>query len=246
VTEARPHGATASPVEAAAFGFTVGRLEYGPDTDWATVDIDADLASSDFDLVVLRYPTERLEVVERVHASGRRSLTADTLLHFRWEPLALADTGGLSLRPLDESDVPLLDLLVSESFAGYRNHYLSNPMTRHVNPVAAYQEWARTFIDHPTRRAFVVQAPGDDEAGMCAFEWDGTHLESILAGVRPRARGHSIYPDVLRLQGNWACEHGLTSMGILTQVWNTAAMRAMIRTGFLPERALSTLHVMRP
>lgn len=246
MTEKRTTGATASPAETAAFGFTVGRLEYGPATDWDAVDIDADLAASDFDLIIVRYPAEHLEVAERVFASGRPSLMADTLLHFRWEPIAPEETEGLVLRPFDHTSTDVLDAIVADVFADYRNHYMSNPLTSHVNAVAAYQDWARAFVDHPGRRVFLVQTPDDAEAGMCAVEWSGTHLESILAGMRPRSRGRRAYQNVLRLQANWACELGLTSMGILTQVWNTRAMRSMIRTGFLPEHSLSTLHVMRP
>ena len=77
------------------------------------------------------------------------------------------------------------------------------------------------------------------------FEWDDTHLESILAGMRPRARGVGGYQDVLRCQANWAVQHGLTSMGVLTQVWNISAMKPMIRAGFEPDYAVSTLHIMR-
>lgn len=238
-------GIAPSPTETEAFGFSVGRLTYGPDTDWSTTDIDADLAAGDFDLVVARYPAEHLEVAERAFASGRPSIMADTLMHFRWEPIAPADTDDLSLRTLDGADAALLDDLVADVFADYRNHYLSNPMTSHVDVAGAYQNWARSFLATPGRKAFVVQTPDDDDAGMCVVEWSGTHLESILAGMRPRARGRGAYQNVLRLQANWACEQGLTSMGILTQVWNTGAMRSMIRTGFLPEYAVSTLHVMR-
>ena len=218
---------------------------YGPDTDWSTTDIDAELAAGDFDLVIARYPAEHLEVAERVFASGRPSIMADTLMHYRWEPIAAAETEGLSLRALDPRDADVLDELVEDVFADYRNHYLSNPKTSHVNVAGAYQDWARSFLAAPGRQAFIVQTPDDPDAGMCVVEWSGTHLESILAGMRPRARGRRAYQNVLRLQANWACEHGLTSMGILTQVWNTGAMRSMIRTGFLPEYAMSTLHVMR-
>ena len=246
MSEARAQrGAVLSPTETAAFGFTVGRLDYGPGSDRSIDDVEADLAASDVDLVVLRYPAENLEVAQRVFASGRPSLMADTLMHFRWEPLLSGDTGGLRLRRLGPADGPLLDELIAEVFPGYRNHYTSNPMTSHLDVVAGYQEWARSFLEHPTKRAFAVESPTDENAGMCVVEPHGTHLESMLAGVRPRSRGRGAYQGVLQLQANWAVENGMSSMGILTQVWNTSAMRPMIRVGFLPEYALSTLHVMR-
>ena len=237
--------AVPSPSESARFGISVGRLDYTYVADWEGVDVVADLADSDVDLVILRFPAERLEVVRSVHESGRPSLMADTLLHFRREPIERADAHGMQLRPLTSADTALMDDLVADIFPEYRNHYESNPLTRGVNLVEAYQEWARTFLDAPDRRAFCVQIPEDGEAGLCMFEWSDTHLESILAGMRPRARGVGGYQDVLRCQANWGVDNGLTSMGVLTQVWNTSAMKPMIKVGLLPDYAISTMHVMR-
>ena len=55
-----PRGAIASPAETERFGFSVGRLEYSEDTDWAAVNIAADIAASDVDLPLPVVPVTRI------------------------------------------------------------------------------------------------------------------------------------------------------------------------------------------
>ncbi len=234
-----------SPTESRAFGLPVGRLDYGLGADWSRISVGGALEATDSTLVIVRYPAWCLDIQAEVQASGRRTLMADTLLYYRRSPVEPAVHEEVVLRRLLPDEAPLADELIADVFADYRNHYLSNPLTRSVDLVAGYQEWTRASLDHPGRRVFAAGTPAAPDVGICVVEWERGTVEVLLAGLRPAARGRGTYQGLLRRLSGWALEQSHEAIVISTQAWNIAAMRAWSRTGYLPELALSTLHVMR-
>lgn len=234
-----------SAVESSAFGISVGRLDYGLGTDWAAVNVAEAVADADCDLVILRFPSDRLEVMDGVAATGCPSLVADTLLYFAHDLEGPQSSARVALEPMSPADADDSDRLIDTVFAGYRNHYAANPLTRGVDIVSAYQEWTRTSLLRDDRRALRAVDPDGQAVGVCLVDCSSSSYEVLLAGIVPSRRGAGAYQEMLRSLLGWAASSGADQVVISTQAWNLAAMRAWVRTGFLPVLALTTVHVMR-
>lgn len=234
-----------SAVESRTFGIRVGRLDYGLGTQWDDVDIAATLDTADCDLVLLRYPLQRLDITEQLRLSGRPTISSDPLLYYVREP-AEQDHAPVVIRRLDESDLPELDDVIAATFAGHPNHYQVNPLTRSVDIVAAYQEWARATMAHPERRVYLADVPGEGVAGMFMVqEWGGDNFEVLLGGMMPAARGKGWYRSMFRAITNLAHDDGARIAYTAAQASNIPSLRGFTTTGYHPHLSLATVHVMR-
>jgi len=234
----------ASPVESCAFGIRVGRLDYGIGTDWGSVDVTRDLIAGEEDLVILRYPADRLAITRDLAASGLRFLTADMLLYYHRDTVTTAPHEGITFRRLTRADTGLADDLIADVFTGYHNHYLANPLTSGIDLIAAYQEWTQASLEHPSRAVFAAASQRRPDAGMCMVELAGTTAEILLAGLRPTERGGGLYQALTMRAIEWAASQGATDVVSSTQPWNIVGLRTWTKLGFLPELALTTMHVM--
>lgn len=233
-----------SPVESRAFGIRVGRLDYGMGTDWDSVDLTRDLTAGDADLVIMRYPADRLAITRDLAASGLRSLSADMLIYYRWVIASGGATEGITWDRLTGTDRARSENLVSSIFHGYQNHYLANPVTSGIDIVAAYQEWTTTSLDRPSVQVLAMSTSDDLDAGLCMVERIADEVELQLVGLHPSVRGQGRYLLLLRSLAERLAGEGVTSIVSSTQAWNIPALRTWTKVGFLPELALTTVHVM--
>jgi hypothetical protein len=233
-----------SPVESAAFGIRVGRLNYGIGAAWSRIDVVSELRTADFDLVIVRFPAGRFDVPLAIQEAGLIGLPADTLLYYRGQVPTEAPATAVGLRQLSENDSELVADLVGDVFAGYENHYSANPQTRAFSATSAYQDWSHAALGNPSQHVFAATNSVGHAEGICMIELTGGVAEVQLAGIRERSRGRGVYLDLLHALSNWCAAAGVSSIVISTQAWNIAALRAWSRAGYLPELALTTLHVL--
>lgn len=234
-----------SPVESRAFGISVGRLDIGLGADPDGIDLAAALDAGDCDLVLLRYPLQRLDLTEQLRLSGRPTIHADPLLYFVREP-APQDHEPVTTRRLGEADVPELDAVIATVFPGHPNHYQVNPQTRSVDIVAAYQEWARATLAHPDRAVYLADVPGEGVVGMFMVERAGDDLEVLLGGMMPAARGRGLYRAMFRAITQLAHDSGARRAWTAAQASNVPSLRGFTTTGYHPHLSLATVHVLRP
>lgn len=247
--ESEPHPVVVrSAVESRAFGIRVGRLDYGLGADPAQVELATTLANGDCDVVFLRYPAQWLGLAEQLRLAPWPSIPCDPLVYVRRVP-ATFEHAPVTLVPLrDDSpdDLLTLDSLIAAIFPDYPNHYLVNPLTRGVDIVAAYQEWARATYADPHGSVFFVDVAGEGVVGMAmTSEHDGV-VEILLAGLVPASRGRGWYQATFRALTTYADERGARMACTATQVSNTASLRGFTTTGYEPFLALTTAHVLRP
>lgn len=234
-----------SAVESRTFGISVGRLDYGLGADFDHVDLAATLAAGDCDLVLLRYPAQRLDLAEQLRLCGWPSIPCDPLIYVR-RATAPQEHEPITIRRIGEDDLPELDTVIAAIFPGYPNHYLVNPLTRGVDIVAAYQEWARATLADPHGRVFLAGGPDVGVAGMfMAHDEDGM-FEILLGGMMPAVRGRGWYQAMFRAITQYAYETGAQTACTATQVSNAASLRGFTMTGYEPFLALTTAHVVRP
>jgi GNAT superfamily N-acetyltransferase len=252
---------TSSSVESARFGVSMARLSVGYDVaatgaafDEAANDVADALARTPYDVVVVRYPAQVIRLGAVVARSGRDVLPAGALTYWevRAESLPTITDDDLAVEPATQLsgsaiDVGrMLDDVIADSFAGYGNHYLANPLLDSDAALAGYQEWARRSLPGDRDALVLVGPDGPIGAATLVESHDGTsHLEVLLAGLIPAAQGRGSYAVLLTACAGEARRRGLDRLIISTQVHNVRVQRAWARLGLRPFAAVETVHAVR-
>jgi ribosomal protein S18 acetylase RimI-like enzyme len=246
VMEAEASGTGDSPLESARFGCSVERLTVSAAARFPLSSVREAVLGSDADVVVLRYPAERVGWFAELAALGRTAVFADCLLYWRLragrgrgpEPSPDLRAAG----PCDPEDVREL---VAGIFAAYGNHYRANPLFGAAEALAGYQEWALAAAERGDCLTLRDRVSGD-VLGLATLEDTGPRTEILLAGVVPEARGRGVYARLLGAVEERALARGAAEVVISTQGHNTRVQRAWARHGFEPVQAVLTVHLIRP
>lgn len=230
-----------SPVESDALGVSTGRVDVPLDYAGDEVPILDAIAQLDVDLVILRLPANQSQLSSVVALTLRDStmLHTDTLVYWETQvdPIrATPHIGGNVPRPPREVRVA-----VEEIFAGYRNHYSSNPLLSATSAASAYGDWAaRHVLNEQPHRSILIDG---ELAGLATYSVASDHVEVLLAGIRPKFRRQGHYGTLLRAVEAHAVELGIDRLLISTQIHNYAVQRAWARYGMQPVAAIQTFHV---
>ncbi|NUW36452.1 GNAT family N-acetyltransferase [Nonomuraea sp. SMC257] len=250
VIEARAVRAVPSPLESARFGRPVERLTVGagseeePATEDTVDGVREAVLGSAADVIVLRYPAERVGWFAGLTGLGRTAIFADCLVYWslragRGRPPA--PSPGLRTGPL--RDPAAVAALVADIFAAYGNHYLADPLLDPAAALAGYQEWAARSA---AEGSCVALDDGARTLGIATLEDGGPRTEILLAGVVSAARGRGLYAHLLKAVEDQALARGGSEVVISTQSHNTRVQRAWARYGFVPVQAHVTVHLVRP
>lgn len=245
-----------SSFESARFDCSVSRLVVGQRRERRAADeliVTRQLQESTDDLVICRWPGERAEFAAAAIRSSRVLLPADMLVY--WEaPAADFDPAGL----LGESPVSfhratsatrdtadLLSTIISDSFAGYGNHYAANPCLDDGLALQGYIEWAqRVFAESPEN--VILMHDGEQPIGIATMSRDGDDLEIELAGLVAKYQGQGLYGALLAAIRGHAMNSGCSRVIISTQTHNVRVQRAWVKAGFKPFATVATVHAMTP
>ena len=242
-----------SPVESDRFGLQVARMVVpadpgpgvppgGPGTNQHAREV---LEASDADVVIVRHPSQRLDLPAVLRGRGRVLLPADTLLYWR----AVAGTGrrrpppeGMIVSTTRQPDADDLRRLVRESYADYTGHYRANPLFDPDDVTAGYVEW----VEHTVTLGELVTVWEDGQlSAFMTTQPEEDNLEYVLSGVDKRWRGRGTYTQLLLAGEDIAVARGLRFVSLSTQAQNAVAQRSWARLGYEPVTAFSTLHVVR-
>lgn len=248
-----------SPAESAAFGFRVARLSIGG--AWAAEFGDADelahrvteiLRQATEDTVIVRFPSELVEVARLDRPGGRRLQHAGTLLY--WEdPLSDSATLGAGLEAVvlrgdSQPPVGFVDsaiAVVTDSFDGYLNHYAYNVHIPAAIVRDGYVDWTRRTIGDPAGAAILLR-DGDEAiaAATLRFHADGEGVvgEVELASVASHRQGAGRYRDLWSAIRRTAHESGAERLIISTQASNIRVQRSWARLGLVPLASFDTVH----
>jgi GNAT superfamily N-acetyltransferase len=241
-----------SALESDRFGVDVDRLTVPAGVDVPTSSLLFQVAESSADVIVLRYPADRVELFAELLDTGRTPIFADTLVYWRLrvgsgQQVAADPAVTVISAPAGQGAGPIvgddqLDDLIGDVFGDYRNHYLANPLFDRDRALAGYQEWAR----HSARAGGVValRAGADVLALATTGRTEGV-VEIELAGVRAAARGRGLYALLLAGVEELAARAGASEVLISTQAHNVSVQRAWVRYGFEPVASFTTVHLVR-
>jgi hypothetical protein len=152
-----PDRVEVSTVETARFGTTIGRVELGPDTECGASEILDLVDGAEPDVVVLRYPADRVAWPAAFTRGSRAVYHADSIVY--WEcrlsaPVELPT--GTTSRVATASERTLVHDLARSAFADYGSHYRANPRFAPVDIALGYAEWAAHQVDRPGSAVVVV------------------------------------------------------------------------------------------
>lgn len=238
-----------SSVESDAFGIRVGRLTCGRATDWEVVNLAERLSQSDYDLVIFRYLDDQDLVASQLTALDKRVWQADTVLYFCKEigsRRTIEDAGeGITLEKVSSSQLTHeAGRVLDETFAGYRNHYSSNPWLPDLGTLP-YLDWMKRTIETDEGHAWIIRDSEAVAVGIVVGQNDlPTRFEVNLAGIVPDARRRGYYQSALRILEREVQSLGVTEIAISTQSSNVNVIAAWCKEGFLPRLGVKTVHVM--
>ena len=208
------------------------------------------LVSNKVDVAILRFPTSQQHEISRLDRLGVPYIITDVLVYYASDLRALkpseARNPELTFESAGDQHHQVLDALVTEIFAGYQNHYSSNPILPKVDVLDGYCEWARGYCRNggEGRWAWIVRDAGLPVAFLtCSEAEDGQEAEGVLYGVLPEAAGRGIYGDLVRFAQQFFAQRGVPLMLVSTQVQNVAVQKAWTHSGFVPSYSYLTVHL---
>lgn len=245
--------ASPSEVESQRFGRSMARVVVGHRVTWDDEARGRFAAAldRDEDVLVVRWPSRLAECPAMLVASGRDVLPADSLIYWQGPSELVArsatvdETTPEMLSP-DQVDADELASAVAAAFRGYVNHYSANPLLDAGLALDGYVDWvARTLRADPENGKVLVSDGRVLAWGMWVVDPDGDHLEWMLAGVSPEARGRALYGVLMAEAAHEALRRGVPRVVTSTQGANTGIQKVWARAGMLPMADTTTAHLVR-
>ncbi|RVX44563.1 acetyltransferase (GNAT) family protein [Nonomuraea polychroma] len=234
-----------SPLESARFGRSIERLTVPEGADDSLSEVRDAASGSAADIVILRYPADRVDWFARLLATpGRDAIFADCLMYWRLRAGAGRRPEPAALRTSGVTGTDVVRSLVADIFHAYGNHYLANPLLDPADALAGYQEWALRFVREDSC-VTLRDEETDDILGLATLDETEFRTEILLAGVVSRAQGRGLYAHLLKGIEDRTLARGAAEIEISTQAHNVRVQRAWARYGFEPLRALITVHLVQ-
>ncbi len=239
---------THSQVESNRFGINVARLNVPLESSSSDFEIAQICSDSPADLLILRYPSVRISLSQRLaELSKKYAFQADTLVYFSknldskteyYQPV-----DGLNFSIAGAGDKSSIQSLSQEIFQDYPNHYRSN---RHIEPrliLEGYVEWALSGLEDLTKLTVVVATPDSKVIGFALISFDNDEAEIELNGIHPDFQSRGVYSALIRMIMGRLADQKIKKLSISTQAQNTRVIRAWIKAGFNLDFSLNTFHL---
>lgn len=211
---------------------------------WATVLV---LDQTDSSLAIVRYPTRFMKLAGSLGMRDEHLFPSGSLLY--WEATDFRRSVRKPLRGIEVFNIDhgagVSDArrIITDSFAGYLNHYSSNPGLDSNLVAAGYAEWAVTSLARPSNKLFVLRDRGVS-TGAAVVVVTGDMWEIELAGIATTAQGKGRYPILLGAVVD-ASRRIQSRLVISTQAHNTRAQKIWAELGFVPINSFDTVHLAR-
>jgi hypothetical protein len=240
-----PNVVSTSARETARFGTTIGRVELGPETTCGPSEVVDLVDGAEPDVVVLRYPADRVSWPAVFATSSRSVYHADSIVY--WERTL---TGAIQMperircRVASADDRAVVHDLAHSAFSDYGSHYRANPRFAASDIALGYAEWAVNQVAGPGSDVVIVSDEQGDSA-FAAVELAPPRSEITLSGVPAWSRGRGAYRASMAAAEQLSHRHGCGSVAISTQIHNVVVQRVWAGRGYVPIQAFETAHFVR-
>jgi ribosomal protein S18 acetylase RimI-like enzyme len=230
-----------SKLDTNRFGFRVAKLhvEEMSDIDYQKLE--------EFSLVIARVKTSNIHLINELERKGFTLKDSQFTMkrHLR-DYSHKTKSSEIIIRELKPADIEDLLRITVESFDGY-GHYFANKELDRSKVREIYSDWAyRSFNgDNPTDKILVAEFKTRPVGFLSFHIVYGISSKFTMGGigaVDSTFRGKGIFPELLdkglewskKIDAEW-CEHN-----VLTT--NFSVIRSMLKKGFSPMNAITTLH----
>jgi len=240
-----------SQIESDRFGMTVARLNVSTRHDASDQQVVEICQNSESDLLILRYPTSRVRLAQKLAEIKRLVVyQADTLVYFA-KDIASSNTKvepshDWQFRAAQSSDNADLVQLSKIIFEEYPSHYRANELLSSDAIRDGYAQWAQVGLQDSKKLTVLVESRGAKVVGFALISFDEDTAEIELNGIHPDAQGRGAYGSLLSWLNNQLATCGVKKLYISTQIQNERVIRAWIRSGFNLEFSLNTFHLTQP
>lgn len=230
-----------SPLDSQRFGIRVYRARISDEvalrhtlTFWP---------SGGIDLLIARCPIERLDLIQRLQASG--FFLCDTLICYggataRFSTATIATNVQMSdYRPSDREE---LESVARAAFRGFSGHYHSDPRLDPEKATEGYVEWA---VSVTTDSAFFVQVAriGECVSGFITVRRNSPlEGEVVLNAVHPIFQRRGVYANLFTAAGVRLQTSGAERIVVAGPLSNWAPQKVWLRCGLEPFTAYYTFH----
>ncbi len=234
-----------SAPESKRFGFKIYR---GNLLDIDINNIRKIIADGKADILILRLPAETKNEHYKLLETGFPVFHCDTLVYYFCSLNAIqvqALRNSLSFDIVTPATADMLDGLVENIFADYKNHYFSNPVFKRELIIHGYQEWAGTFLHEVDNSKFLWLVKLQNEVigfAMCSINNENT-CEGVLYGVKSEFSGRGVYSDIIRFTQKYFKDMGMKKMIVSTQIQNYSVQKVWVKEGFNLKNAFDTYHI---
>jgi len=236
------HSHRFSDVESARFGLRVSRFNVPVTSSLDGQAAAAMIADSADDVVIIRYPADRVDWFASLMSTGWSVLIADALGY--WSIAAGDGRRRERLVAPVEATAQQVGELVQRAFDHYPSHYLANPLFDPKDVLEGYVELAETSFRRDG--AITLGTPDGALVAIAAITTSAGVTEWGLAGVDPDHQGGGALNDLAATIEDHALAHGCSRILTSTVVHNTRAQKAFLRFGFEPAASFLTVHAVRP
>ena len=239
-----------SRIESDRFGLTVARLNISIEEDASDQQVIEICQNSNSQLLILRYPTNRVKLAQKLSEIKERVVyQADTLVYFARDIGSLDEKVARSqdwlFREARSSDSAELSQLSKVIFEEYPNHYRANDSLSSDAIRDGFAQWAQVGLEDLKKLTVFVENVDAKVIGFALISFDGDTAEIELNGIHPQAQGRGAYGSLLSWLSTHLASRGVKKLCISTQIQNERVIRAWIRAGFNLEFSLNTVHLMQ-
>lgn len=231
--------------ESALFGIRISSCDVVSEEQvWELARVSA---GAEFDLCIIRCPSNRLELARAIESIGGR--LCDMLVTGRraFNSVITADNNAedsLTFTAARLEEIALVERLARSAFAGFGGHWHQDSKLPATLCDELYVRWAGDLVRALSSSLTVTIAKREGEAiGFLAMSRSTEGVWNVpLTAVSPVARGRGLLKRLIEAGAASVAEQAIT-LDYETQITNLPAFRTIIGMGFLPRASRYTFHL---
>ncbi len=234
-----------SKIDSTRFGFKVGKI-------FKDTSLDV-IKNNDYKMVIARVDFNDVELINRLEEIGFRIKDTQITYKHNLQNLKVYDSFEvdplITLRDFKESDTNYLVDIAKSSFNNY-GHYFNNKNLDRKKCLEVYEDWAyNTCTKKEVADKIIVACKDNKPVGYLSFKIYEDSLGKRYAvggmgAVDSKLRGANIFPRILKKGLDWSYDSNLDWCEHNVLVNNFSVNKSMIKTGFMPNKHIITMHLM--
>lgn len=231
--------------ESLRFGMSVINIRCGSKFH-NTDTLISELTDGQYDLAIVRYPSDNTEIANSLETSKFKILVTDPTVYWTSprQTKAVLMKDKVEILEISEREVGPVIAVIESSFHEYQSHWHYNSKTKHIQMSEAYTEWLKNSLRDTNIHIFLMTYRDSKiPIGMAMIKISGNIIEVLLAGVSAAHQGKGLYGELLKYLINFGSVNGIQQLVISTQASNINVQKAWVKQQWNPAMTVQTMHV---